>query len=267
METMRINEPKKNSKWPVVLLFLFLAVGGVIIYLAISNEQEPVVIGSKEPEMNKLVNIEDNTEEKLNEAQNVGVEVKNVRFQDKSNSKWKSNMTIPQVYINGEALEELNKEIENKYTNVFNSSKENMRNVESNYTYTVTYNSYENMVGTKKILSLTIHSRTVDDEKQTSISDTITTYNINVVSKEKLTLGSIATDVLGKDYKSIIRSNLLNYIVSENMMSESDFTYATTGLEEFYIKDSNLHIVFNAGELVDKKYNVVDVTIENTANK
>ena len=63
METMRINEPKKNSKWPVVLLFLFLAVGGVIIYLAISNEQEPVVIGSKEPEMNKLVNIEDNTEE------------------------------------------------------------------------------------------------------------------------------------------------------------------------------------------------------------
>ena len=64
-------------------------------------------------------------------------------------------MTIPQVYINGEALEELNKEIENKYTNVFNSSKENMRNVESNYTYTVTYNSYENMVGTKKILSLT----------------------------------------------------------------------------------------------------------------
>ena len=249
METMRINEPKKNSKWPVVLLFLFLAVGGVIIYLAISNEQEPVVIGSKEPEMNKLVNIEDNTEEKLNEAQNVGVEVKNVRFQDKSNSKWKSNMTIPQVYINGEALEELNKEIENKYTNVFNSSKENMKNVESNYTYTVTYNSYENMVGTKKILSL------------------ITTYNINVVSKEKLTLGSIATDVLGKDYKSIIRSNLLNYVVSENMMSESDFTYATTGLEEFYIKDSNLHIVFNAGELVDKKYNVVDVTIENTANK
>ena len=123
------------------------------------------------------------------------------------------------------------------------------------------------MVGTKKILSLTIHSRTVDDEKQTSISDTITTYNINVVSKEKLTLGSIATDVLGKDYKSIIRSNLLNYVVSENMMSESDFTYATTGLEEFYIKDSNLHIVFNAGELVDKKYNVVDVTIENTANK
>ena len=51
------------------------------------------------------------------------------------------------------------------------------------------------------------------------------------------------------------------------MMNESDFTYATTGLEEFYIKDSNLHIVFNAGELVDKKYNVVDVTIENTANK
>ena len=47
-------------------------------------------------------------------------------------------------------------------------------------------------------------------------------------------------------------------IVENKMVSEDDeFVYALTGMENYYIKDEVFHIIFNEGELVDKKYKVV----------
>ena len=68
--------------------------------------------------------------------------------------------------------------------------------------------------------------------------------------------------MLGKDYKMIVRNSIKGYVVSKKLMDESDFTYALTGLENYYIKDSKIHIIFNEGELVDKKHGVLDITIE-----
>ena len=45
------------------------------------------------------------------------------------------------------------------------------------------------------------------------------------------------------------------------MIKEDEFTYAITGLENFYIKDSKVHMIFNSEEIVNSKYGIIDITI------
>ena len=41
METMRYQENKKTSKWPIFAFLSFVIIGGALIYIGISNEDEP----------------------------------------------------------------------------------------------------------------------------------------------------------------------------------------------------------------------------------
>ena len=68
--------------------------------------------------------------------------------------------------------------------------------------------------------------------------------------------------MFGKDYKTYIKNTILDYVVQNGMMKESEFTYALTGLEDYYIKDGVFHIIFNEGKLVDKKFGVLDIEIQ-----
>ena len=80
-------------------------------------------------------------------------------------------------------------------------------------------------------------------------------------------MSDIFVSILGIDYKTQIKSVVKDYVVSKNMMKEEEYTYAITGLENFYIRDSKLHIVFNEGELVNTKYGVLDIVVPSDSKK
>lgn len=253
MDTMHYTETKKNSKGPVIGLLLFFIIGGAILYIALANEKEPVVIG-KEPavEVNSLVDIEDEPTENVN-LDDISYTVTDKKYSDKTNSKIKSNITLPVVSIDGEELTELNKKIDDKYTELFNTMKEQMSNVESKYTYKVTYNIYENKIKDTRIVSITIYHRTIDDATGNYASENIDTYNIDVSTKKEVTQEQVATLMFGVSYKTKLKNGVKDYFVSNNIIAEDDYTYAITGFENFYVKDLKFHIIFN-GEIIENKY-------------
>lgn len=262
METMHYSEKKKSSKGFVIFFFLFVLIGGAIIVFAMSNENEPVVVGSQETDIQRLVDMEkEEKEETKNKNANITYEVKDVTHNDTSNSKIKSQITVPKIIVDGEELTEINSEIDKEYTDIFSKLKDQMKDVDSKYTYIVSYNAYENMVGTDKILSITIYQRVKDDTAKKNTTEKVTSYNIDLAKKEKITEFSVASSILGKDYKSLIKEKVQDYVVEKGMMKESEFTYAITGLEDFYIKDGVFHIVFNEEKLVDKKFGVLDIEV------
>lgn len=261
METMRYNETKKSSKGVVIGLILFCLIGGAVIFFAIKNEEEPVVIGQTESDIQRLVDTEDTTNTR-EENSLISYEVKDNTTVDKSNQKIKGNITVPEIYIEGEALTDINDTIEKKYTELFSGLKEQMASATNNFTYTVTYNAYDNMIGNDKILSLTLYQRVTDDAAKKNTSEKVETYNIDLATKKQVNQEDVALELLGKDYKTKINEAVENYVISKNMITESEYSYVVTGLENYYIKESKLHIIFNEGELVDKKYSVIDITIE-----
>lgn len=261
METMRYNETKKSSKGPIIALILFVLVGGGIIFWAINSEQEPVVVGETKSDVQRLVDTE-SSEVITQKNAAISYEVKDKTSSDKSNKKIKSNITVPEIYISGEALTEKNAEIEKKYTDLFAGLKSQMSSATNSFTYTVSYSAYDNMVGVDKILSLTLYQRVTDDAAKKNTTEKIESYNIDLATKKEATQEAVALEILGKDYKTKIQDTVKQYVVSKKMISESNFSYTITGLENFYVKESKFHIVFNEGELVDKKYSVLDIIIE-----
>lgn len=258
MDTLRYNEPKKSSKGPIIGLLLFFIIGGAVLYIALANEKKPVVIGSvPESEIGSLVEVEDEPAEEIN-LEDISYDVKEKKYSDRTNTKIKSNMTLPVVSINGEELTELNEKIDEKYTGLFDTMKEQMKSVESNYTYKVTYSIYENKVGDTKIVSITIYHRTIDDSTGQYASENIDTYNIDVKTKEEVTQSEVAEIMFGVSYKTKLKNAVKEYFTSKDIISEEDYTYSITGFENFYVKDGKFHIIFN-GEIIKDKY--YDVTI------
>ena len=70
-----------------------------------------------------------------------------------------------------------------------------------------------------------------------------------------------ALDTLGSNYSALIREQVKSTVVASKMIAESKYNYTITGMEQFYIKDGKFHMLLNEGEVVDKSYGVVDVTI------
>lgn len=260
METMRYQENKKSYKGVIFGFFAFVIIGCGLIYFAISEEKEPQIVGSKNTtETHSLVDIEDTDK---TDVSNISYEVKDKVISDKENVKLKGNITIPQVVINGEELNDINYEIEEEYNKRFTSLKEQMKSAENKFTYTVTYNKYENVIGDKKILSLTIYQRVIDDASKKSTTNKVESYNIDLSTKKVVEQQDIMLDLFGKEYKSKVNEVIKNYVINKGYISESNYTYTLTGLENYYIKDEKMHILFNEDEIVDKQYGVLDIIIE-----
>ena len=84
---------------------------------------------------------------------------------------------------------------------------------------------------------------------------------LDVAKKEAVKLNEILLLYYGADYKAIAKNKIKDYLVSNKMIKEDEFTYAITGLENFYIKDSKVHMIFNSEEIVNSKYGIIDITI------
>ena len=118
------------------------------------------------------------------------------------------------------------------------------------------------MIGSKKVLSIVINQKIIDTANNNVTMEQINTYNIDLVNKTKISQSDIARNTLGKDYKTVLRSKVLNYLTEKEIMSEDEFNYTITGLENFYIKEGKLYIVFNPDELADKKYGILEIQVE-----
>lgn len=66
----------------------------------------------------------------------------------------------------------------------------------------------------------------------------------------------------GATYKDKIKQKLEEHVVSNKMIDKDEYKYSYTGLEAFYIKDSEFHLIFNPGEIVEKKHSILDITIK-----
>lgn len=270
METMRFRETKKNSyKLQIFFIVLFLLVGAAITYFAIATEKEPTVIGQLESDIAATSNIvENNALEDLSNNEPVAnaselYNVTNKTISDKTIKKIKANVTLPVITIGEEKLTTINDEIYNKFSGTYATFKKTMASANNNFTYTVSYKVYDNVVADKNVISITIYERMIDDSAKTNSMEKLYTYNINLKDGSVLKQEDVTVDMLGAIYKDKIKAALKDYVVSKKMLNESQYTYSYTGLETFYIRENKFHLIFNPDELVGKKYGILDIAINN----
>lgn len=271
METIRFTEKRRTSKWPAIIVTCFLILGGCFVAYLINFEDNPRMLGfSGEVVMSESNGLEEvgmSDAEKLEQLMNLNYEVKDVSTSDQSTPNFVSNIHVPNIYVDGKEVEEINSKIKDEYNNRFETLKEQMVKAESKYSFNVTYTSYENIIGLKKIVSLVVKQQIIDTDSQKVTSEKVTVYNVDLSAKATVSLNEIALEVFGKDYKDIMKNQVKDFIVSKGYVKEADYKYEITGLENFYIQDGVFHIVFNGeSDGITTKAEVIDIVIENNDN-
>lgn len=267
METIRFTEKRKSTKWPAIIVMSFLIIGGCFVAYAIKNENNPRMLGflsaTVPTESHGLENVGQTDAQKLEQAMNLNYEVKDISSIDKSKSNFVSDIHIPSIYVDGKEIAELNAKIQNEYVTRFDNLKEQMAKAESNYSFNVTYTYFDNIVGLRKIVSLVIKQQIIDTDSNKVTSEKVNTYNIDLSSKATLTQSDVLLDLLGKDYKDIVKQQVKNYIINEKYATESNYKYEITGLENFYIQNSYFHIIFNGdSDKIADTNDVIDIEIQ-----
>lgn len=262
METMNYNrDNKKNSKAGIIGFVLFTFVGTAATFYMIANEPEPVVLGQDfyVPTTSTNVNNEVNIYSEEYVA-NITYEVKN-EVSKTTSGKFKSNIAVPEISIDGESMENINNEILAKFMTRYSAVEKEVRDLENQFTYKVTYNKYESKVNNKRILTFTFYERIIDDEKGTDVTYKLYAYNIDLVTKKLITQDETGTLILGSTYKSIIKEQIKDFVINKKLFTDETYMYSLTGLEEFYVKNGKLHIMFNPGEMGDNK-DYLDIEID-----
>lgn len=266
METMRFRETKKSSyKGQIFLIVFFLLVGAGITYFAISNEKEPTLLGQSQSDIADKSDLDESdalteVEKPVENASDL-YKITNKTISDKTIKKIKANITVPVISIKDELLTTLNDEIYNKFNDTYAAFKKTMEKVDNNFTYTVTYNVYDNIVANKNVISITIFERMIDDSAKVNSMEKIYTYNIDQKDGSILKQEDIVAYLLGSTYKDKIKNGIKDYVTDNCNIKEAEYNYSYTGLETFYIKDNKFHLVFNPEEIADKKYSILDIII------
>ena len=254
METMNYNrDNKKNSKAGIVGFVLFTCVGTAATFYMIANEPAPTVLGQDmyipvtSPNTNSEVNI-------YSEEYVANIQYKVTNDVSKSSTgKFKSNIAVPNVEIDGEQLVDINNQMLNKFLVRYNTVKNEVQDLENKFTYKVTYNKYESKINGKRILTFTFYERIIDDAKGTDVTYKLYAYNIDLATRKIVSQDEAAIAILGSTYKTIIKEQIKDYVISKKLYTEETYTYSLTGLEEFYVKGGTLHIMFNPGEMGENK--------------
>ena len=263
METMNYNrDNKKNKKTGIIAFMLFVCIGCVSVIYMIANEPEANVIGQ-----DYYVPVSTGKVDVYNENETDQIDVSNITYSVKENSskvtsgKFKSNITVPRISIDSVDLTDINNAILNKFNERYEIVKKQAKDLENNFTYKVTYKQYESKVEGTRILTFTFHERIIDDAKGTETMYKLYAYNINLATKEIMSQDDAASLILGSTCKTLMRNQVKSFVVDSKMISESKYTYSITGMEEFYVKNGQFHMIFNSGDLVDARYEHLDITI------
>ena len=268
METIKFTEKRKSTKLPAIIITLFLVIGGAFVAYGIKFEDNPRMLGFsgtyKDTTTNALENVESTDEEKLQKVMNINYEIKEATSIDRTTENYVSDIHLPNIYVDGKELTEIDAKIFEEYTTRF----ENLKNAvsgkaESNYSFNVSYKYYDNIIGLKKVVSIVVNQEIVYTDSNKITSKKVTTYNIDLSSKAIITQSDVLVDLLGKDYKDLIKNQVKDYVITNKLIAESKYTYEITYLENFYIQDGVFHIVFNmdSDPIVNDSKGVLDIQI------
>ena len=268
MELMNYERgSRKKSKAGLFGFVVFSCIGTASVFYLMKNEPEPTVlaenlylpVGSvhiyEEREENPNVDIY--SEEYLDD-----IEYKVEKHTDKTTKgNFKKNISVPKIKINDVSLDDVNKFILNKFAERYEAVKEQSASLENKFTYKVTYNTYESKIEGKRLLSFTFYERIVDDMAGKDMTYKLYGITIDLANGKIITQEDVAPIILGNTYKTIIKDTVKAYAVSKKLFTEENYTYAMTGLEEFYVKEGTMHIMFNLKELGSNK-DYIDIEIK-----
>lgn len=268
METIKFTEKRKSTKLPAIIVTAFLVIGGAFVAYGIKNEDNPRMLGFsgdyKDTTVNALENVGTTEEEKLQKVMNINYEIKEATSTDSTTANYVSDIHLPNIYVDGKELTEIDAKIFEEYTTRFENLKNAVSNkAESNYSFNVSYNYYDNIIGLRKVVSVIVTQEIVDTDANKVTSKKVSTYNIDLGSKAIITQADVLVDLLGKDYKDLIKNQVKDYVVSNELIAASKYNYEITYLENFYIQDGVFHIVFNmdSDPIVDDSKGVLDIQI------
>ena len=269
MELMNYERrPKKKSKAGLFGFVVFSCVGTASVFYLMKNEPAPKVLAQDlfvpvgsvsiydEPEENPEVDIY--SEEYLDKIEyKVGNDTHKT-----TKGNFKQNLSVPVIKINGAALDDVNTAILNKFMERYEAVKEQSASLENKFTYKVTYNTYESKIEGKRLLSFTFYERIIDDLAGRDMTYKLYGVTIDLATGKIITQEDVAPIILGNTYKTTIKEAVKSYAISKKLFTESTYTYTMTGLEEFYIKNGQLHVMFNPKELGENK-DYRDIEIKN----
>lgn len=268
MELMNYDRSsRKKSKVGLFSFVVFSCVGTVAVFYLMKNEPEPKVLAENLYIPVGSVNIYDEQEEIpkvdiYSEEFLDDIEYKIEKDTHKTTKgNFKQNISVPKIKIDGVEIEDVNNTILSKFTERYEAVKEQSAALENKFTYKVTYNTYESKIEGKRILSFTFYERIVDDMAGKDMTYKLYGITIDLATKTIVTQEDVAPIMLGNAYKTIIKDEVKSYAISKKLFTEKNYTYAMTGLEEFYVKDGILHLMFNPKELGENK-DYIDIDIK-----
>lgn len=254
METMNYNrDNKKNKKLGIVAFMLFTCIGTASTIYLMANEPKAKVLGQ---DMYIPVNT-DNVNSNVEVYNEMNVEdityTASSKVYKNTKSNFKANINYPEININSVKQDEINNKILDRFKSRFENLKSEASSLENKFTYKVTFNEYESKINGHRLVSYTFYERIIDDETGLDTTYKLYGYTIDLATKEILTQEEAANIILGSTYKTIVKDAVKDYAIKNKLYTSSNYSYITTGLEEFYIKNEKLHIMFNVGELGNKK--------------
>ena len=268
MELMNYERgSRKKSKAGLLGFVIFSCVGTASVFYLMKNEPEPKVlaenlyipVGSVNiySEKEETPKVDIYSEEFLN---NIEYKLsKEVKKDTKGN--FKQNISVPKITIDDVSLDDVNETILNKFTERYEAVKEQSAALENKFTYKVTYNTYESKIEDKRLLSFTFYERIIDDMAGKDMTYKLYGITIDLATGKIVTQEDIAPTILGNTYKTTIKDAAKSYAISKKLFTEETYDYSMTGLEEFYVKDGKLHIMFNPNELGENK-DYIDIEIK-----
>lgn len=272
MEMMNYNKrSKKNSKIGLFSFILFAVLGTSMVFYMIKNEPKPVILGENMyiPVDSENIDGENSTNENENNNEvSIYTEeyLKAIEYKVKQNIKketdgnMKLNLSVPSIYIDGKSLTEVNNKILAKFIERYDAVRAQSETLENKFTYKVTYNTYESMLNGRRVLSFTLYERTIDDMTGEETRYKLYGVTVDLATQQILTQDDIGPTILGSTYKNQIKSSVKEYLITKKIYKADNYSYTMTGMEEFYVKDGKLHIMFNPGELQTNK-DYIDIII------
>ncbi|MBR5227321.1 MAG: hypothetical protein IKV94_01615 [Clostridia bacterium] len=255
METMNYDKIKNKSNIGLISFVTFIVLGSGVVAYSLINEEQPRIIGE-----NPLVEVSSPNVVDKEEKKEINYTITNVS-RTNNDSSYKSNITLPVIKIDEVDLTDINEEIKQRFLNKYDVLQENSdENFENEFLYKVNYKKYETKVEDTTLLSL-VFEETITAGKTNTFSSKNYTYVIDLTQKKVLSQDEAAPLILGYAYRNKIKDDLKTYVIDNNIQGEEDYNYSITGLEEFYIKEEEFHMVFNPAEPFDEKHGIIDIII------
>lgn len=257
METMNYDKIKNKSNAPFICFVTFILLGSGAVAYTLLNEQKPVVIGENPLVQVDSTNIE--TGKDIN-FQEIEFKIKSVS-RTENNTSYKANIILPEISVQDVDLTDINTEIKNRFINKYDAlQKDSDQNLENVFTYKVSYETHEIDIEDTKLLSIVL-SETITAGTSDTFSSKKYGYVIDLNEKKLLTEDEAAPLILGYSYRNNVKETIKDYIIEKGIVKEENYNYSITGLEEFYIKDNEFHVIFNPNEPFDAKYGILDILI------